>query len=149
MMVKLIPFRRSDLDLLEEQAATAYLRPHLTDELLRAWESSPFTWTAIVDGMAIGCGGIHSFYPATPLARGEAWALLDRSRCREHFIALHCAVRKVIRASPFARLEATVDAGFRQGHRWVTHLGFQMEGLMRRYRPDGRDAYLYSIVRES
>jgi RimJ/RimL family protein N-acetyltransferase len=49
--------------------------------------------------------------------------------------------------APYRRIEATVDVGFKQGHRWIKMLGFELEGYMRAYRPDGADMLLYARVK--
>jgi hypothetical protein len=48
--------------------------------------------------------------------------------------------------SEYRRIEATVDVGFTEGERWMTLLGFEYEGLMRAYRPDGQDMLMFARV---
>ena len=45
------------------------------------------------------------------------------------------------------RLQTTVVAGFNEGHKWAKILGFEVEGLMKSFEPDGSDAVLYGRVR--
>jgi len=44
------------------------------------------------------------------------------------------------------RLETYVDVGFAPGHRWVKMLGFEVEGYMKSFRPNGDDMVLYARV---
>ncbi|MCF1458349.1 MAG: GNAT family N-acetyltransferase [Shewanella sp.] len=44
------------------------------------------------------------------------------------------------------RLEATVPVNFPEGRRWLEHLGFDVEGMLRRYDLDGEAHYQYSKV---
>ncbi len=41
------------------------------------------------------------------------------------------------------RLEMAVAADYKTGHRWAKALGFEPEGLMKKYGPDQRDHVLY------
>ena len=45
------------------------------------------------------------------------------------------------------RLQTTVVIDFNEGHRWAKILGFEVEGLMRAFEPDGRDTVLYGRVK--
>jgi RimJ/RimL family protein N-acetyltransferase len=45
------------------------------------------------------------------------------------------------------RYESTVDVGFKQGHRFMKMLGFEVEGYLKAYRPDGADMVLYARVK--
>lgn len=78
--------------------------------------------------------------------RATAWALLGDTSGR-NFISIHKAVDRFLDMSEFRRIECYVDAGFKQGHRWVKMLGFTPEGYMKAFSPLGDDAVLYARVR--
>lgn len=78
--------------------------------------------------------------------RATAWAMISQ-KAGAHFMHIHREVKKHVDNCPFRRLEATVDAGFEQGHRWMGMLGFEVEGYLRAYRPDGGDQLMYARVR--
>jgi len=44
------------------------------------------------------------------------------------------------------RFHATVKCDFDIGKKFIEFLGFQCEGKLRKYNPDGSDAYLYSRI---
>ena len=46
----------------------------------------------------------------------------------------------------YRRIEITVQRGWDNGMRWANLLGFELEGIMRSYYPNGEDAYLYGRV---
>jgi hypothetical protein len=139
-MIDLIPFQPEHLDRIQEQEATAHLRPLLTPEMLRTLATLPHSYTATVGGRVVACGGLVEYWPG----RAEAWAVLDATSRRD-FLALHNAARRILDAGLFRRVEAVVDAGFGAGHRWLRALGFSMEApRMRRYGADGRDYSLYA-----
>ena len=78
--------------------------------------------------------------------RATAFALLSDDS-GPHFPAIHSAVVEFLDNAPYRRIEATVDVGFKQGHRWIKMLGFELEGYMKAYRPDGADMLLYARVK--
>lgn len=101
-----------------------------------------YAWTAEVDDVILGIGGLLPQWEN----RALIWALVSES-AGNHFPAIHKSVQRFINAAPFRRIEATVDVGFKQGCRWIELLGFEIEGYMKAYRPDGADMLLYARVR--
>lgn len=92
-------------------------------------------------------GDIMAIAGFVPIWEGRAlvWAMLSQD-AGKHFIKIHKAVKKALVECPFRRVEATVDIGFKAGHRWMKMLGFKPEGYMRAYTPDGKDQMLYARV---
>lgn len=99
-------------------------------------------YTALVDDRPVACAGLYELWPG----RALAWAYVGVDAGHE-FIAITRAVRRHLEAASWRRVEAYVDAGFENGHRWVKALGFGFDGLLRGFMPDGRDMALYSRVR--
>jgi len=100
------------------------------------------SWTVWADTEIIFCGGILPLWPG----RGYAWSILTE-RAGLHFIGLHRVVRHYLNESSLKRIEATVDADFLAGHRWIRALGFEFEGVLRAYNPNGSDSVLYARIR--
>lgn len=98
-------------------------------------------YSAVDGDNVLACAG---FYPQWT-GRAIVWALLSETAGR-HFVRIHRAVLRSFELHPFRRIETAVAAGFPEGDRWATMLGFQREGLMRAYLPDGGDAHLYARV---
>ena len=78
--------------------------------------------------------------------RGHVWALMA-SQSGPLMTSITRAVRRFLCWTDFRRLETQVFLDWPPGQRWVEMLGFQREGLMRRYTPDNRDAWLYARVK--
>lgn len=85
-------------------------------------------WTAIADGKIIGCAGFREEWTG----RSSCWATLS-DHAGKHMTALTRAVRKALNDHPAERIETTVLDGFEPGLRWVRMLGFEEEGLRKRY----------------
>jgi hypothetical protein len=141
--LEFIPFRPEHLRSLHLQAAQRYLQPLLDRPDYGAALATPYAWSGTIGGNLVGCAGLLPSWPG----RATAWALLTPALSARHFLRAHHKVRDVLEAALRAgnrRIETTVDAAFDAGHRWVRALGFEPEGLMRAYSPDGRDHFLYA-----
>lgn len=79
--------------------------------------------------------------------RATVWSLVS-PMAGKHFRKIHREVKRHLDEAPFRRLEATVDVGFGPGHRWMKMLGFEMEGYLRAFRPDGADQIMYSRIND-
>lgn len=77
--------------------------------------------------------------------RAVAWALVSEAAGRR-MVELHRAVLRCFEMHPFRRVETTVATHFEEGHRWARLLGFEREGTMRGYAPNGTDCDLYARV---
>lgn len=134
----IVPFQVEHLQglrLQPAQAGSPLLAPEQAGLLGHAY-------TALSEGEPVACGGLYELWPG----RALAWTYLGASVGRE-FVALHRTVKRHLELAPWRRVEAYVEAGFPQGHRWVRTLGFTLEGFLRGFMPDGKDMVLYSRVR--
>ena len=99
-------------------------------------------WTAENEGRVLAIAGVEPQWEN----RAIAFALISGA-AGPYFRAIHSAVADFLDRVPYRRIEATVDIGFEQGHRWIKMLGFEIEGYMKAYRPDGADMLLYAKVK--
>jgi hypothetical protein len=124
------------------QQAQAYMggAPEITADLTSLSESG-LAWTFDQDGEILGIAVIAPQWDN----RALALVLLAQS-AGSHFHKIHRAVHRFLVTCGIRRVEATVDVGFEAGDRWMKMLGFEFEGLMRAYRPDGADMKLYARI---
>ena len=98
-------------------------------------------------GKVIGVGGINLFWEGV----GEAWVLLskDIESCR---FGTYRMIRRMFKSLTkeygLQRLQATVRSGWWDAIKMVEKLGFQREGLMKHYCPNGDDVIMYSITKD-
>ena len=80
--------------------------------------------------------------------RALAWAIMAHD-AGDRMLPLSRAIRAYLARSKHRRLEAYIDEGFQQGHRWAALLGFHNETPrpMQGFYPNGNAAYLYARVR--
>ena len=114
-------------------------------DLMYAQASTGNAITALLNGTpAVSFGSVHIWKGVE-----EMWCLMEE-RARKHPVAMTkiaIAYRdfRVI-AGNLHRLQLTVRCQDQRAFRWATAIGFELEGQMRRYGPDGSDFYLMSRV---
>lgn len=130
---------------LQDQGSIEFLRPYLQESNKVALAAAQ-SFTAIADdGKILFCAGLVEYWAG----RAEAWAIFDKKICKPYFLQIHHAVKRFLNISSTRRIEAAVDIGFKEGHRWALALGFKLDApLLVAYRPDGGDCSLYSRVKE-
>ena len=97
------------------------------------------------DGWCIGAYGLIVLWPGV----ARAWGMFSTQLLKNHgsVLALHI-VKDLRRAEKVGvrRIEATTATNHMEARAFLRWLGFQAEGLMRAYSPDGADAYLFAKV---
>lgn len=146
-MLSFREFRPDDLAALEIQHQQSLEMMGVADwgaMGVAAAERGP-AWTGTIGGRPVGCAGFALMWPG----RAAAWCLLACGIPRMAWPAVHRAVKSRMAQLPalgIHRVECEVAHGFLAGHRWVRMLGFDHEGVMRAYGPDGRDFHRYAKV---
>ncbi|MFK0377844.1 GNAT family acetyltransferase [Pandoraea sp. NPDC090278] len=135
--------RAEHLLFIELQPAQAFAQALLTREYAETIAGQTGVgWTVLKDGKPVACGGVAEQWPG----RAEAWTLLSDDALRT-FRHVHRVAQGVIAEAPWNRIEMKVDARHDAGVRWAKRLGFECEGLMRKYTTDGRDIFLFARVK--
>lgn len=118
---------------------------HIAD-LAQAREDNGKCITGLVDGRIVGVGGIDELWPGV----GEVWLMLsyevDRYPIRSYEV-IRQGLLELIEHNDLWRVQAWGRVGFHQAHTLFRHLGFEVEGLARKYAPDGVDSILYAKVK--
>ena len=132
-MIKVTPFRRWHMQWLQQAGAAADGRFGYGIDVLMELEKQN-SWTAVLDGTPVACGGTMLHWPG----RHMAWVYFNPDT-RPHMLALTRAVVHAL-SKVRGRVEFTVRADFKQGHRWAKMLGFSVETpLLKQYGPEGED----------
>ena len=137
-----VPLEQKHLDAIALQPAQRHVRAFMTEPGYIDTLKAGGPCMALEDGgEVLVCCGLMAMWEN----RSVAWSLISESAGR-HFVRIFRMMRAILEAHPVRRVECTVDPGFDNGHRLAKLLGFQFEGLMRAYLPDGRDVCLYGKV---
>jgi len=138
----IVPFQPKHLELMVLQPAQTAFSNYFDPAYGDALQKSGQCFTAIEDNHVYGCAGVIKQWDN----RAIAWALLSAYAGRQ-FIRIHRAVQRFLDTTDFRRIEAFVDADFQEGHRWIQMLGFEREGYMKAFSPNGNDAVLYARIK--
>jgi hypothetical protein len=130
-----------------------YVRANPLEEAVKSYpdmQVDPKTsYTALWDGVIVGVGGASLMWGGVY----EFWLILtkDSNRNGTHSIVAFEAIKKkideIIKENEIFRAQAVVRLDFPKGIKMLEALGFQREGLLRRYTPDGASVYRYSRIR--
>lgn len=138
-----LPFEPEHLDELELQQSQLSLQPIISDSKYGySLKKAGPAFSAQVDGEIIASLGIIPQWEH----RAIAWGLIG-ARANRHLLSVHKAVERFLKMSEYRRIETSVATNFAEGHRWARMLGFEREGTMRAYTPEGFDCDLYARVR--
>jgi RimJ/RimL family protein N-acetyltransferase len=137
------PWKLGDTEKIMLQPAQEYLSNFDSLSIdLTDLSDQGLVWVGEVEGEIVAIAGIMPQWEN----RAIAWAFISKS-AGKHFSKIHKAVKRFLDQCDCKRIEATVDVDFHEGSRWIEMLGFEYEGLMRAYRPDGADMFLYAKVK--
>lgn len=131
--------RRLRLQPSQLMALSPEVQPHLENLGLAG-----LAFTGISRGEVIACAGV------APSGLGSAtlWGFISAG-AKPYFVRLHRSAERMLRLRPFRRIEASSEVDFEPGCRWLELLGFEAEGVMRAYGPDGKDHMRYAWLSRS
>ncbi len=108
------------------------------------------SYTALVDGTIVGVFGMHIMWPGVC----ELWLMLTKDYMTfgvsgvEAFYEIKKCVDVMIEENNIVRAQALARCDFPKAIKMLEVLGFQREGRLRKYAPDGCDEYRYALIRE-
>lgn len=142
-MIYVVPFEGEHLNAMVVQEAQRWLQENVSVAELKGLEG-PYAATLMEDGKPLICAGVVPYWST----RALLWSFLSDWVTPANFRAVHREAKAFLAGLPFKRLEASVDVGFENGHRWMRALGFQVETpLQRAFQPDGKDSVGYVRIR--
>lgn len=141
-MIEIRPSRNEDIYRLHLQTGQTSSIDLVNDEFdLATYADAGMAETLTQDGEVLAMWGAEQAWEG----RVIVWALLSQNIGRTMPVIHRHAVRFLERLDA-RRLETYVDVGFTPGHRWIKMLGFEVEGYMKSFRPNGDDMVLYARV---
>lgn len=110
------------------------------------FEKSAFAYSVFDNGVCIGCAGIMRTHGKVYYI----WVVASKT-LKEHRLWFHRTVRRYFKLwqsnLDWIRIEALVDADNQQECRWAWKLGFKIEGRKVKGGDNGRDAFVYAMVK--
>jgi len=109
-------------------------------------------WTGrrISDGKILACAGVRILWPGC----GEAWAIfcdpevVEYKYKKEAYVYILTYLKRVIEDYDLRRVQALVRADIPIAVKYIEQLGFEREGLLRKYGREGEDQYMYALILE-
>lgn len=91
----------------------------------------------------VAIGGICEIWPGV----GDSFSIMSESAMRypkSLFAAFAANLKVGLKIGGFRRVQASVLVGFDAGVRFIEKLGYEREGIMKAWGPDGSDYFLYA-----
>lgn len=102
-------------------------------------------YSAIMDsGEVVCCAGLYQWQDLPHIA--TAWAFVNRNISGPALFAVTKAVIALLETRKERRIEALCREDWAPARRWLQRLGFEYEGPVRKYGPDGSDFARYARV---
>lgn len=122
----------------------------IPDDALIDWakkhEINGIAWSGFAEGHLVAAGGVHFYWPGV----GEAWTFMTSSLHKYRFSVhkhVYRLLNDIINRHKLYRVQAVINASHQAALDWIEALGFEKEGLMKKYGPDGQDYYMYGRVK--
>jgi hypothetical protein len=143
-MIYVVPFRAEHFRQLKMTQHEAPYFAGISDADFKKMEG-PHSVTFMLNGVPILIICAWQIWPN----RAYVAYSLGQDASAAHFGEMLGCARAFLDGLPHRRLEMSVEVGFLPGHQLVRSLGFQLEAkCMRAFLTNGRDAALYSRIKE-
>ena len=143
----IIPFKSSHAEFILSQQLNVeelYLKPEHR-KYAQYLERVGMSFTALMNDKPIAAGGIYMLWDG--VAEGWVMATKDVWRCRVSMAKnFKQKFDVLVETTKVKRIQTNVKANFKLGHRFAEWLGFEKEGLMKYYGPDGSDYFRYARI---
>ena len=109
-------------------------------------EQAGMAYSIIQDGHLILSAGVYRVWDGV----GEAWLLPSHRLLKKPAAAVRTVRRfldDIAEQNNFVRVQATTHRQFERGRRFLEWLGFEREGVLRNYGPDGSDHIIYARIK--
>jgi RimJ/RimL family protein N-acetyltransferase len=140
-MPRLEVFKKHHLD----QIDLGYNMPEEVKESFMR-NGNPKGLTLFDNDLILGLGGIHPLWAGV----GECWIMLSTyGRKKPLTVAKHSYLLfdDIMEGENLNRMQASVAVSDSKALSFAKWLGFEVEGLMRKYGPDGEDYYRLARIR--
>lgn len=139
--MRIIPFDATHIDELQLQPRQAHAISHLTIPYVMTLQNVGISASAEHEGKILGCAGVMPL----GFGIGTLWGLASL-KAGPHMVRIHKCLERLIELADLRRVEATAEIDWPNACRFLVALGFEQEGIKRKYGIDGRDHYSYGRV---
>jgi len=141
MTSELLPFTEEHIDLIELREGQ-----DISDyrDRISVFVTMGLAYTLVVDGKIVCCSGIVSPHKGV----AEAWLIAGKG-FEEHGMTIGRTIKRFLDwTQPFYhRYQMSVKVGFDEAADFAVFLGFEREGIMKKFDSAGNDYYLYARIK--
>jgi hypothetical protein len=145
LKVKVIPYEIGHGVYIIRMNGNKQIKDVNQDELVEIWKTGGPAYTLLIDGEIIASSGVVR----QGWNRGEAWTLTGPLFYKYPKICIKAVkeyLQKIIEDEGLKRVQSLINVKHEWGDRWMKHLGFEKEGVLRKYGPEGDDYAIYSRI---
>ena len=133
-----------EIELRDNEKAGLASLPNFLD-ICRAYEMAGNAWTLFSPEGIVCIAGVFPTWPGV----GTAWSFTSEL-VKKYPLSYFKATKKMMEAIAddmgLHRIQTVTRAEDETASRWACHLGFELEGTMKRYSPDGKDCLMFARV---
>jgi len=143
MVSKLKPFKRSDVDKIVSYGMNHKLMEidaGYADNRICNYSTPGNAFTMFMDDKPVFAIGVVVLWKGV----AEGWVIASQNIFEMKFLAaksMKIITEELCKKNKIKRLQTSVKSEFKQGVRFATWLGMEVEGLKKSYGPDGSDYY--------
>ncbi len=143
MVSKLKPFKRSDVDKIVSYGMNHKLMEidaGYVDNRICNYSTPGNAFTMFMDDKPVFAIGVVVLWKGV----AEGWVIASQNIFEMKFLAaksMKIITEELCKKNKIKRLQTSVKSEFKQGVRFATWLGMEVEGLKKNYGPDGSDYY--------
>ena len=143
MVSKLKPFKRSDVDKIVSYGMNHKLMEidaGYADNRICNYSTPGNAFTMFKDDKPVFAIGVVVLWKGV----AEGWVIASQNIFEMKFLAaksMKIITEELCKKNKIKRLQTSVKSEFKQGVRFATWLGMEVEGLKKNYGPDGSDYY--------
>ena len=144
----IVPFRPSHADKIELNDRELYyegLVPNYRGYIAQMAEPG-LSWAGVYNEQVVVCFGVRTVWPGV----GDAW-LLSSPSVSAHALSVVRSARMIFadifKTEAFSRVHISVDSANDSAFKFAKALGFEVEGIMRQFGPDGSNYYMMARIK--
>ena len=149
MRLRLEDMKMDDLLHMELRDRDVNLLAGMDDWLGNIWEMKKrgYVYTIYHEDEVVACVGVTKIVSGV----AEIWAitgkLVEKYPKDFHKLCIKI-IKEAFKKDNLRRLQCTAETDYDRTIKWLERLGFEREGTLRNYTCDGKDMYIYSIIRK-
>jgi hypothetical protein len=115
------------------------------EDIVKIWKTGGPSYSLFIDNQVVFCAGVVDML----WQRGEAWTLLSSLFYKHPRVCARIVkseLGRIIKDHDYKRVQSIVEPEDTKAIRFIEWLGFEREGLLRKYMPSEKDMLMYARI---